>query len=144
MTIYIDTRPQLDWVELEYSGDEVADVPLFSIEYKVGKGDGFFLKITDPRAFDKWEFYDTIDQAKAAAQADYEARTAERFRKVEVPSKRKYQDHDSPDVDVHIHGYNTAIDALMEVILVAHNPRSRGMIDSVTKATLPESLHTKP
>jgi hypothetical protein len=32
-----------------------------------------------------FEPYDTLDQAKAAAQADYEARTAERFRAVEVP-----------------------------------------------------------
>ena len=141
MTLYIDTRPQLEWVELEYSGDEVADVPLFSIEYKVGKGDGFFLKITDPRAFDKWEFYDTIDQAKAAAQADYEARTAERFRAVEVPKHLPEDNTASLECE---YGWNSCVDALMEAILVAHNPRSRGIIDSVTKATLPESLHTKP
>jgi hypothetical protein len=33
-------------------------------------------------------YYNTLDQAKASAQADYDRRTAERFRKVELPEMK--------------------------------------------------------
>jgi hypothetical protein len=69
---------------------------------------------------------DTLDQAKAAAQADYDLRTAERFRAVEVPMDAPFDNNLHTDM---VHGYDTAIDALIEAI---------------AKATTPESLHTKP
>jgi hypothetical protein len=128
MTLYIDTRPTLEWVE--YNGRHMAH----GYEIKQTPNGRWILMWT----IDNHHYHDTIDQAKAAAQADYDRRTAERFRKVEVPSIL------TENITNFRKGYNTAIDALMEAILVAHNPRSRGMIDSVTKATLPESLHTKP
>jgi glycosidase len=65
------------------------------------------------------KLHKSLSEAQAAAQADYEARTAERFRKVEMPSKRKYQENDSPELIFTIHGYNTAIDALMDAIAKA-------------------------
>jgi hypothetical protein len=88
MTLYIDTKPELEWVLLKYTGDESAYVPLFALEYLVGEGDGFFLRISDSISNDKWDYYDTLSEAKAAAQADYDRRTAERFRPVELPPFR--------------------------------------------------------
>jgi hypothetical protein len=119
MTLYIDTRPQLEWIE--YNGRHMAD------HYEINQ-------TPNERWIIMWvignnHYHDTLDEAKAAAQADYDARTAERFRKVKMPSKRKYQENDNPELIFTIHGYNTAIDALIEAI---------------AKAKTPESLHTKP
>jgi hypothetical protein len=114
MTLYIDTRPTLEWVWNATKKRHEAKTPFGTYTIDEGVG-GFIIYFEDVWCIER----DYSHDAMAAAQADYEARTAERFRKVEVPSKRKYQDHDSPDVDVHIHGYNTAIDALMEAIAKA-------------------------
>ena len=119
MTLYIDTRPQLEWVE--YNGRHMAD----GYEIKQTPRGKWLLMWT----IDNHHYHETLYQAKAAAQADYEARTAERFRAIDLPSKRKYKDNDSPDVEIHIHGFNRCIERIHEAI---------------AKATTPESLHTKP
>jgi hypothetical protein len=81
MTLYIDTRPTLEWVGYtslcDYGEYQIAE----------SKPHGKFRAIMYYENNEvEWcsIIYDTIDQAKAAAQADYEARTAERFRAVEV------------------------------------------------------------
>jgi hypothetical protein len=60
--------------------------------------------------------HESFDQAKAVAQADYEARTAERFRKVEIPVDAPFDNNLHTDM---VHGYDTAIDALLEAIAKA-------------------------
>jgi hypothetical protein len=77
MTLYIDTRPQLKWIE--YNGRHMAD------HYEINQ-------TPNERWIIMWmignnHYHDTLDEAKAAAQADYDRRTAERFRKVELPIK---------------------------------------------------------
>jgi hypothetical protein len=134
MTLYIDTRPALEWVE--YNGQYMADGYEVGQVVSIGKWYGWYNEQGINR-----RYHDTLDQAKAAAQADYEARTADRFRAVELPPYLPEDNTASLECE---YGWNSCVDALMEAILVAHNPRSRGIIDSVTKATLPESLHTKP
>ena len=134
MTLYIDTRPKLLWV----LGQATTEFGIYDIDYTLANGKirAELIRVENEAGepvFTSWftEEVDTLDQAKAAAQADYEARTAERFRKVEVPMDPPF------DNDLHtnmMHDYDTVIDALMEAILATYNPRSRGMIDSVTKA----------
>jgi len=75
MTLYIDTRPQLEWIE--YNGRHMAD------HYEINQ-------TPNERWIIMWvignnHYHDTLDEAKAAAQADYDRRTAERFRAVELP-----------------------------------------------------------
>jgi len=81
MTLYIDTRPQLFWV----LGQATTEFGIYDIEHQF---DGKFMavlynsnEIGDP-ANTIWlsDRVDTVELAKAAAQADYEERTAERFR----------------------------------------------------------------
>jgi hypothetical protein len=127
MTLYIDTRPTLEWVN--DSGKY--------IDYKSG------YRVHYEHLANKWfwtyyenciheALYDTLDQAKAAAQADYEARTSERFRKVEVPKRViPYQSDNAPynTREPYDNGFNYAIELIEQAI---------------AKATTPESLHTKP
>jgi hypothetical protein len=133
MILYIDTRPTLEWVE-HICKDDVSilhraqsGILVYEItddhngEYSMSvwaedNGDTFMLAE---------DVKDTIDQAKAAAQADYEARTAERFRAVELPSKWIVG---GSDHIVFVSGYNQAI---------------RDIHEAIAKATTPESLHTK-
>ena len=124
MTLYIDTRPQLEW-EGNYAS--ICDYGLYQIAESKPHGK-FRAIILSYNNEVEWcsIIYDTLDQAKDAAQADYEARTADRFTAVEVPDNREYFiEHNADYVDV----YNKAIDDIHEAI---------------AKAKLPESLHTKP
>ena len=116
MTLYIDTRPTLEWVE--YNGRHMAD----GYEIKQTPSGRWILMWT----INHDHYHDTLDQAKAAAQADYEARTAERFRAVEVPPLL----HDGNIGDVCEDSYNDALRDIHEAI--------------AKSTTLPESLHTKP
>jgi hypothetical protein len=106
MNIYIDTRPTLEWVE--YNGRHMAD--------------GYEIKQTpNVRWILMWvignnHYHDTLEAAKAAAQADYEARTAERFRKVELPTE--WSIHTGDHV-VFVSGYNQAIRDIHEAIAKA-------------------------
>jgi len=115
MTLYIDTRPTLEWVE--YNGRHMAD----GYEIKQTPNGRWILMWT----IDNNHYHDTLEAAKAAAQADYDARTAERFRAVEVDDIM-YNGFDLEDYEA---GYNQALEDIHEAI---------------AKATTPESLHTKP
>lgn len=116
MTLYIDIKPELEWVKYKHPLQEEHAYRTISDDYHI---------ITKKGDVIAWRFNSLIyegakiDEAKAAAQTDYERRTAERFKKVEIPKKRKPQDIHTPDDDIHIHGYNTAIDALATAIAKA-------------------------
>jgi len=117
MTLYIDTRPQLEWIE--YNGRHMAD------HYEINQ-------TPNERWIIMWvignnHYHDTLDEAKAAAQADYEARTAERFRKVEVPEEMPINNNSH-----------------LFVLCLGYNQALRDIHEAIAKATLPESLHTKP
>ena len=116
MTLYIDTRPALEWVE--YNGRHMAG----DYEIKQTPNEKWQLTWT----IDHDYYHDTLDEAKAAAQADYEARTAERFIKLESPPYRSLYE------PTFLAGW----DACLQYIN-AHN-------EAIAKATTPESLHTKP
>jgi hypothetical protein len=108
MTLYIDTKPTLEWIE--YNERHMAD----RYQIKQTLNGRWLLMWTN----DNDHYHDTIDQAKAAAQADYEALTSERFRKVELPSRKKpsyYWDHDENS------GYNDCIDDIHEAIAKAQD-----------------------
>ncbi len=109
MTLYIDTRPTLDWVD--YDGISFADGSYkVRLELSNNKWHWSYMDYW----FDKG-YYATIDEAKAAAQADYEARTAERFRAVEVPPLL----HDGNIGDVCEDSYNDALRDIHEAIAKA-------------------------
>jgi hypothetical protein len=79
MTLYIDTKPTLEWIE--YNNRHMAG------DYEVGNINGNNAKWYcwyNNQSVNR-RYYPTPEAAKAAAQADYEARTAERFRKVVLP-----------------------------------------------------------
>jgi hypothetical protein len=112
MTLYIDTRPTLEWVKAWTKGNFHSTNGI----YRVRK-----------ESYNKWcwfytsgfndviEYYKTCKAAKAAAQADYEARTAERFRAVEVQDIM-YHGFDLEDYEV---GYNQALEDIREAIAKA-------------------------
>ena len=129
MTLYIDTRPTLEWVKAWTKGNFHSTNGI----YRVRK-----------ESYNKWcwfytsgfndviEYYKTCKAAKAAAQADYDRRTAERFRAVELPKRViPYQSDNAPynTREPYDNGFNYAIQLIEQAI---------------AKATLPESLHTKP
>jgi len=127
MTLYIDTRPTLEWVE--YNGRHMAD----GYEIKQTPNGRWILMWT----IEHFHYHDTLDQAKAAAQADYEARTAERFKAVEVLPE-----------DVTLHDLKRLRNYFGENDKTLFSHRAYAWLDSlikhIAKATTPESLHTKP
>lgn len=77
MTLYIDLKPTLEWVDSSDGNKAWADI------YELQKlADGRFLLLIAEHCQDT--YYKSMDEAKSAAQADYERRTAQRFVKVEV------------------------------------------------------------
>lgn len=77
MTLYIDTKPTLEWVEI---GEAlVAEFGLGRYEI-LWIGDTYIIRLNGNRIPHHYPFKDV---AIAAAQADYERRTAERFVKVD-------------------------------------------------------------
>jgi hypothetical protein len=105
MTLYIDTRPTLEWVE--YNGRHMAD----GYEIKQTPSGRWILMWT----INHDHYHDTIDQAKAAAQADYEARTSERFRAIELPPYLPEDD----GLNIPEHYYNQALRDIHEAIAKA-------------------------
>jgi hypothetical protein len=112
MTLYIDTRTTLEWVD--YNGISFAEG---SYKVRLELSNNKWIWSYMDYWYDKG-YYNTLDQAKAAAQADYESRTAERFRAVKLPSRKKpsyYWDHDENS------GYNDCIDDIHEAIAKAQD-----------------------
>ena len=105
MTLYIDTRPQIEWIE--YNGRHMAD----GYEIKQTPNGRWLLMWT----IHNHHYHDTLDQAKAAAQADYETRTADRFRKVKVRDKMYY----GLNLEDYEYGYNQALEDIHEAIAKA-------------------------
>ena len=129
MTLYIDTRPTLEWdggmhESPYYSETEYGLYSIFQHEQKLltfnpHSSSRFGRKVV------RMGLFKDVEAAKAAAQADYEVHTAERFKAVEVPPLL----HDGNIGDVCEDSYNDAL---------------RDIHEAIAKATLPESLHTKP
>lgn len=104
MTLYIDTKPRLEWIDCKdrhFAGD---------YEIKQYKDERYYL------SFEGWildpPYFDSVEEAKAAAQADYENRTVERFVPVEIP-ERMSQKHEDGWQNYRA-GWNDAIDILMQ------------------------------
>jgi hypothetical protein len=105
MTLYIDTKPTLEWIE--YNGRHMAD----GYEIKQTPNGRWLLMWT----IDNDHYHDTLDHAKAAAQSDYDLRTAERFRKVELPDIM----HEDAIDAVAEHYYNQALRDIHDAIAKA-------------------------
>jgi hypothetical protein len=98
MTLYIDTKPTLEWVE--YQGRYITNGYEVRFDPIEGKWCWWYYDETEDQPY-----YEDPYHAKAAAQADYEARTADRFRKIEVPDLM----HEDAIDAVAEHYYNQAI-----------------------------------
>jgi hypothetical protein len=130
MTLYIDTRPTLDWVE--YNGRFMADGYEVHQERSNGKWYWSYYDMAMDTAY-----YDSMELAKQAAQDDYKASMDDRFRKVEVLPE-----------DVTLHDLKRLRNYFGENDKTLFEHRAYAWLDSlikhIAKATLPESLHTKP
>jgi hypothetical protein len=125
MTLYIDTRPTLEWIE--YNGRYMADGYEVHQERSNGKWYWSYYDMAMDTAY-----YDSTELAKQAAQDDYKASMDDRFRAVELPKRViPYQSDNAPynTREPYDNGFNYAIQLIEQAI---------------AKATLPESLHTKP
>jgi hypothetical protein len=117
MTLLIDTKPTLEWVGLQAE----TIFGIYEIESDANTLCMVLLYATQ-RDSDNMNYYwyslkfHSLSTAKAAAQADYERRTAERFRVVEVPMDAPFDNNLHTDM---VHGYDTAIDALLANIAKA-------------------------
>ena len=125
MTLYIDTRPTLEWVGRNKS--QVCDtifgqyVCYPTYDHSIDKGIvTLYLSVITIYEEDgevtNLSHHNSFEAAKAAAQADYDRRTADRFRKVEIPVDAPFDNNLHTDM---VHGYDTAIDALLEAIAKA-------------------------
>ena len=110
MTLYIDTRPTLEWVWNATKKRHEAKTPFGTYTIDEGVG-GFIIYFEDVWCIER----DYSHDAMAAAQADYEERTAERFRKVEVRDIM-YHGFDLEDYEA---GYNQALEDIHEAIAKA-------------------------
>jgi hypothetical protein len=114
MTLYLDTKPELDWVydrPMVYAAQTSFCTYEIHPSHNINVSCWIIMYNRTPLDMDK---YDTLSEAKAAAQADYQRRTAERFRKVEVPKRRI-----STFVDDEASAYNDCIDDLQSAIAKA-------------------------
>lgn len=124
MTLYIDTKPTLEWVEWIIEFKHTLDVfkgcsskTVFG-EYQIyypNKNDKFEMYLHFPTIEDGHPDYpiifdlcDTLAEAQAYAQADYERRTAERFKVVEVPQEKELPSYDDDEFDF-VTGYNCSL-----------------------------------
>jgi hypothetical protein len=111
MTLYIDTRPTLEWVWNATKKRHEAKTPFGTYTIDEGVG-GFIIYFEDVWCIER----DYSHDAMAAAQADYDLRTAERFRAIDI-----------------------------RILLDSCGRYELDYLDdAIAKATLPESLHTKP
>lgn len=101
MNLYIDTKPTLEWVEIKitaffyqttcntifgeytitnYDGYQGENSLQYELQLRMEDGNDYlWMTLSDDG--EPLEF-NTLSEAKAAAQADYERRTAERFRPI--------------------------------------------------------------
>jgi hypothetical protein len=106
MTLYIDTKPTLEWMEFGYhSHKAITPFAEYNIHPRV-VGVSVYMDV------ERISIEDTVELAKAAAQADYEARTAERFRKVKVRDIMYY----GLNLEDYEYGYNQALEDIHEAI----------------------------
>lgn len=112
MKLYIDTKPELVWTGGMHESPWYAetDTGFYSIFQHPEK----LLTYNDQTTknlghkLTRIGKYKTVDKAKQAAQADYERRTAERFKVVEVPPMTDYA-----NTDIQLaRGWNAAIEKL--------------------------------
>jgi hypothetical protein len=125
MTLYIDTKPQLEWIE--YNGRHMADGYEVHQERSNGRWYWSYYDMVIETLY-----YDSIELAKQAAQDDYKASKDEYIKPIELPKLViPYQTDNAPynAREAYHNGWNNAIRAIHEAI---------------AKATTPESLHTKP
>lgn len=101
MTLYIDTIPELQWSN--WNNETWMCNDDYVIKWHNNKRKFILL---DERKVNVIIECETIDEAKAAAQADYERRTAERFRKVELPDSFD-ADEFLNSLDIYHHPYIT-------------------------------------
>jgi hypothetical protein len=108
MTLYIDTKPTLEWVE---DNDRYY---CKQGEYHISlvKNGLWFLESNQHR--NVLSYYETPDEAKAAAQADYDRHTAERFRAVELPLYTFDGGYDE-----YTNGFNKCLELIYEAIAKA-------------------------
>lgn len=116
MTLYIDTKPTLEWNRSDTNTYWYIDTVFgnYSIDYFKHK---FYLnfEILDEDGEVAYsvtfgELFNTLDEAKAAAQADYERRTAERFKPIVLPERMNARQGDG---SVHYcTGWNDVLDAI--------------------------------
>ena len=137
MTLYIDTRPTLEWgggmhESPYYSETEYGLYSIFQHEQKLltfnpHSSSRFGRKVV------RMGLFKDVEAAKAAAQADYEARTADRFRAIEIPKGKDLPESNSERHIGLVVGWNRYRIHLIDLINKA-----------IAKATTPESLHANP
>lgn len=117
MKLYIDTKPELEWDE--YDGTAESEYGIYVVEANhIGEGYNTLLHVKgriesiapivkgDTRIFD----YEAIQQCRVFAQADYDRRTAERFKEVEMPARMNAREGDG---SVHYcTGWNDVLEAI--------------------------------
>lgn len=112
MTLYIDTKPTLEWEEtIDHWWYAVSDYGMYRIKINHWLSVDINLHLyqcQDVVAFHS--VHESIEAAKAAAQADYERRTAERFRPITLPPRMNAREGDG---SVHYcTGWNDVLDAI--------------------------------
>lgn len=127
MTLYIDLKPTLEWVTMDgFFVYAVADKYLrYRIIWYSDVCDLVIEACYNPEE-DKWTHLGLLgsrmrheDVAKAAAQADYERRTAQRFVRVELPERRPAPPYESQYQLGQVSGHNRCLDRLNEIIQTA-------------------------
>lgn len=120
MTLYIDTKPELEWLRPPANTGYMRNTEVWTALTPNYKYEVHTVNLNTYQADYVYMLYRerivtnvTLSEAKAAAQADYERRTAERFVKVELPTFRIPYAHDYDDYDI---GYNYAIERIVENI----------------------------
>jgi hypothetical protein len=103
MTLYIDTKPKLEWVERKDGHKFYADI--YELQQTVS---GRWIVIIG--GYVEKPYFETADHGKQYAQADYERRTAERFKAITLPPR---MDARQGDGSVHYcTGWNDVLDAI--------------------------------
>lgn len=129
MTLYIDTKPELNewnrtetntywWIETVFGNYSIDFFKhKFYLNWEILDEDG---EVAYSITFE--EPFNTLSEAKAAAQADYERRTADRFVMVQIPSTDQIE-NGSMD---YAEGYEDAISDLKYSIKSALDRAKKG------------------
>jgi hypothetical protein len=128
MTLYIDTKPTLEWIRPPANTGYMRNTEVWTAVTSHFTYEVHTVNLNTYHADYVYMHYReriitnvTLSKAKAAAQADYERRTAERFKKVEVPD---YSDMEPP--------YMTGI---TNYVSIGFNRCIKLIQDAITKAT---------